>query len=331
MRNLFILLLFSFSVAEAQTVTGSWYGIADATKGGRNSNNYLTELIIKQKGNEIEGVFGYYFRNGYQSYFIRGNYNPRTRVVTIKNIPVTYFKSLDIDGIDCPMDFSAVFLASQVQSTLKGSFISHEKYKYTCPELRVSYSLDVNEKNQDSLIRNSSAGIKKYWKPRNEELVVTPTGDIITTRPPAGYPVDAPDTTGVALEKKKAETAALVKSFEERKTIYSSDVLVESDSIRISFYDNGDIDGDSISVFINKIPVLTRQPLTAQSLNIYMAFDKDKPETQISMYADNLGKFPPNTALMVVTDGDKRYEVYMSSTLTQNATVRLRKKPAPAK
>jgi len=44
------------------------------------------------------------------------------------------------------------------------------------------------------------------------------------------------------------------------------------------------------------------------------------------MYAENLGLYPPNTELMVVTDGDKRYEVYMSSSLSQNATVVLRKK-----
>jgi hypothetical protein len=44
------------------------------------------------------------------------------------------------------------------------------------------------------------------------------------------------------------------------------------------------------------------------------------------MFAENLGKFPPNTALMIFFDGEKRHEVYLSSSLTQNATVRIRRK-----
>ena len=48
----------------------------------------------------------------------------------------------------------------------------------------------------------------------------------------------------------------LIDRFEKRKNIYSKDIEVESDSVRISFYDNGDIDGDTISVFLNKQPIL---------------------------------------------------------------------------
>ena len=96
--------------------------------------------------------------------------------------------------------------------------------------------------------------------------------------------------------------------------------------MRLSFYDNGDIDGDSISVFLNKIPILSKQELTSRALNIYLALDSTKPYNEISMLAENLGKYPPNTALMVVTDGINRYEVYLSSSLTQTASVRLKRK-----
>jgi hypothetical protein len=45
------------------------------------------------------------------------------------------------------------------------------------------------------------------------------------------------------------------------------------------------------------------------------------------MYADNLGSIPPNTALMVVTDGNKRYEVRITSDLQKSGTIRfIRKK-----
>jgi len=47
---------------------------------------------------------------------------------------------------------------------------------------------------------------------------------------------------------------------------------------------------------------------------------------EISMFADNLGRIPPNTALMIVSDGINRYELYLSSSLTQNGAVRLKRK-----
>lgn len=318
----FCLFILAGITTQAQKINGSWFGVADAYARGTN-DNYLTELTLRQKGNEVEGVFGYYFRDGYQSIFIRGTYNPSTRVLTIKNIPVVHYKSRNIDGVDCMMDFNAVLMVSQVKSTLKGSFSSHDKYKYTCPELLVNFELDNNATNPDSVIASTMAGTKKYWKPRQEELVIN-TSQVNKVAPVVVNAVAAPPNTD-SLQKQQA-LAQLVAAFEQRKNIISDEIEIESDSVRISFYDNGDVDGDSVSVFINKLPVLTQQPLTARSLNIYLAIDAQKPVTEISMYAENLGKYPPNTALMVVTDGDKRHEIYLSSSLTQNAVVRLKKK-----
>jgi hypothetical protein len=44
------------------------------------------------------------------------------------------------------------------------------------------------------------------------------------------------------------------------------------------------------------------------------------------MFADNLGTIPPNTALMIVTDGDKQHEIRLSSSFEKNATIRIRRK-----
>ncbi|MEI9959262.1 MAG: hypothetical protein WDM90_23780 [Ferruginibacter sp.] len=39
------------------------------------------------------------------------------------------------------------------------------------------------------------------------------------------------------------------------------------------------------------------------------------------MYAENLGTIPPNTALMIIYDGKKRYEINISSTKNSNGVV----------
>jgi type IV secretory pathway VirB9-like protein len=45
------------------------------------------------------------------------------------------------------------------------------------------------------------------------------------------------------------------------------------------------------------------------------------------MYADNLGKIPPNTSLMIITAGTKRYELRISSSEKKSAVVRFRYQP----
>ena len=98
-------------------------------------------------------------------------------------------------------------------------------------------------------------------------------------------------------------------------------VTVESPQIRIQLYDNGEIDNDTITVFINGKLLLYRQRLTEKPLTIdFTAF----PDTdyELVMYADNLGSIPPNTALMIVTAGQKKFEAFLSSSEQKSATVR---------
>ena len=52
--------------------------------------------------------------------------------------------------------------------------------------------------------------------------------------------------------------------------------------------------------------------------------DETQPEHELVMVAENLGRIPPNTSLMVVTAGDKRYEVRITSTEQKNAVVRFK-------
>ncbi|HEX3080520.1 MAG TPA: hypothetical protein VHQ04_08660, partial [Puia sp.] len=97
-----------------------------------------------------------------------------------------------------------------------------------------------------------------------------------------------------------------------------------SDSVRLSFYDNAEVDGDSISVFLNGKLVVAHQGLTERAFNVYIQLDSSLAINEVSMFAENLGKYPPNTALMVISDGDKRYETFLSSDFQGNATIRLK-------
>ncbi|MBS1602107.1 MAG: hypothetical protein JST42_05515, partial [Bacteroidetes bacterium] len=172
----------------AQVVTGAWYGHADVQMGGGLHNNYLTELIIKQKGTKVEGIFGYYFRDKYQSFFIHGQYNPRTREVTILNIPLIYFNSNStVNGVECATDFRGVLINNKMGSTVRGTFYADQKYRYTFPDIKVSYMLDKSDNQHDS-ISTRVAENSRVWKPQEDDVVV----DVAAKAPGTATAIDLP-------------------------------------------------------------------------------------------------------------------------------------------
>jgi len=103
--------------------------------------------------------------------------------------------------------------------------------------------------------------------------------------------------------------------------------MVSVPEIKIDLYDNAEIDNDTITVFINGKLLLYRQMLTDKPLTIHFNAIPDT-EYELVMYADNLGLIPPNTALMVVTAGRKKFEVFLSSSEEKSAAVKfIYKKP----
>jgi hypothetical protein len=116
------------------------------------------------------------------------------------------------------------------------------------------------------------------------------------------------------------------RQFTERENIVANEIEVESDNLLVSMYDNGEIDGDIISVFYNKQLILYNQKLTHKSIKINLRLDSALAVNEITMFAENLGLIPPNTALIVISDGVNRFELRLSSNLEKNGTIRIKRK-----
>jgi len=112
-----------------------------------------------------------------------------------------------------------------------------------------------------------------------------------------------------------------IKGFENRKKEIVRTILISQPTFHLDFYDNGAIDGDSITVFYNGKVILAHQRLSDKPISLDLTLDKNVKENIVTMYADNLGTIPPNTALMIVTDGSKRYEVGMESDYGKSGSV----------
>lgn len=108
----------------------------------------------------------------------------------------------------------------------------------------------------------------------------------------------------------------------KRKAELVKEIRVDTGVIRIDFYDNGQIDGDTISVYVNNMPAVTNKMISGKPVSITVKIDLKRTEQEVIMVGENLGTIPPNTALMIVNAGDKRYQLYLTSDESKNAMVR---------
>lgn len=125
------------------------------------------------------------------------------------------------------------------------------------------------------------------------------------------------------IEAKPIAPAAEVAN---RVNVVQQTVYFASDSLQLTLYDNGEVDGDTVSVLMNGKIILAKEGLstTAVKKTIYTSQVTDSIE--LVMYAENLGSIAPNTGLLVVHDGKSIYEIRFSGDLKKNASIILRRR-----
>ena len=89
----------------------------------------------------------------------------------------------------------------------------------------------------------------------------------------------------------------------------------------IELYDNGQVDGDTVSIYHNNQLMISRAGLSEKPLKMKITVNALQPHHELIMVAENLGSIPPNTSLMVITARDKRYEIFISSSEQKNAKI----------
>lgn len=134
------------------------------------------------------------------------------------------------------------------------------------------------------------------------------------------------DTPKINLPADAEEKALVVDSVTKINRRDDVQMIIEvdkkdKDSIRVDLYDNGQIDNDTVSVYVNGRQVISKQMITAKPTTFYITLSEDKHFDKIKLVAENLGSIPPNTALMVITTRKKKYDVFLSSTYEKSAVV----------
>lgn len=143
--------------------------------------------------------------------------------------------------------------------------------------------------------------------------------------------VTKPAPPPVIVEKKPAPiipTVATGAADVNKRTIATTQsVFYQTDSLVLTLYDNGYVDGDTVSVVMNGEVIFSKQGLSTKAVSKTIRITKETPDTiKLVMYAENLGSIPPNTGLLVVHDGEAVYDVRFSADLKSNAAINLTRK-----
>lgn len=111
-----------------------------------------------------------------------------------------------------------------------------------------------------------------------------------------------------------------------RKVETIQSVYFTSDSLDITLYDNGEVDGDTVSVIMNGQVIMPKVGLSTNAVRKRISTAKIGDSIQLIMYAESLGSLPPNTGLLIVYDGKERYEIRFSGDMQKSSAIVFRRR-----
>ena len=170
--------------------------------------------------------------------------------------------------------------------------------------------------------------LEKTYRPLTSKMLVT-MDELNFVHGLSFVKVKRPVVKKPPANTKKTETIAAAKDIKpsERKIQKISEIFFSSDSLQLSFFDNGTIDGDTISMVVNGKMIAERIKLTTNPYKITIPAKISLNDSLILvMHAESLGLIPPNTGLLVIMDGVIRHEIRFEGDMQRSSAIVLKRK-----
>jgi hypothetical protein len=164
---------------------------------------------------------------------------------------------------------------------------------------------------------NSTAKSTTHKKPVVKEPVPMTLSRVSTEKPDQSR---TPIHTDAGIES-RVDPMVIPNVLVSRSNELIRTITVNTNEVTLNIYDDGVIDHDTVSVYVDKMQVVSHAMLRYEPIVVTLHLDESRPYHEVVMVAENEGDIPPNTSLMIVKAGDKQYEVRISSTEQKNAVV----------
>lgn len=342
-RLLVVFFLLNAILSFSQDFRGQWKGefIDKSTSfesfGGEKCD-YVLEL--ETKGNIVSGFSYTYFTDDDKRFYtickVTGFINKKNKYIEVKETERTK-TNVPIHIRNCFQTHKLTYFKQGSNEVLEGKWIPAPNQDGDCGygltnltrRVLISYKPSVsvkpgtvtvkkaNPRIPDLSDKNKTPTLVKKALPKNN---VGSTPKILPTEPPKKNDVAVvpiPQQT----DPEQVRKVSPAPEYRRRNTNILKTLEVTSETIRVDLYDNGEIDGDSVSLFYNGKLFASKKRLSEKALSFTLPVDKELEENVLMMYAENLGSIPPNTAVMIVTDGTRRFEVRITSDLQKSGVI----------
>jgi hypothetical protein len=271
-----LLLLFIPFSSFCQNLSGIWEGEFSTDLVPPQRRTFFMHLEIQQTGSDVRAIF---FNSPQQDitqpgvmYRISGRFGKKGKNM----FPITLtrdgiIKNNIAGGAEAFIGLNAWYLQNDTIQVLYGTWIPNQGSPRSDGAGGVFWVRKASDTISDYAISQLQQKIKKGIK---NQL--------------PGYALPQSITAGI-----------IAKNYSQREDIIADTILVPSENVSIELYDNAETDGDSVSIYADDKPVLLQQLLSAKPIITNVALTKGK-QHKISLFADNMGKIPPNTALMII-------------------------------
>lgn len=328
-----LLAVFSLS-SYAQNITGTWHGIMD--------DEYL-QINITQKGNQICGFTYDYVLNDKSSYCkarYEGRYDPEAeawylrgtnfieaapshvlmrikiwKVPGSSNLRAAVSTGSAFLGFDDAMQVSLQRVSSKplpipgnVPPCFPEETTKKQEPKKQIPPVVKAPPVPPAPKPAPVRPKPAQSPVVKV-QPK-----LAPAPVVVVKPQPSPQPKPQPTA-------KPAEAKAAQEQMASRKSVEQNKITVTDRNMKIEVLDNGRIDNDSISVFYNGKLLGQHIRLSDKSKVFELQLDENTSRHEVTIMAENLGAYPPNTAYVIVTVGGKKFEMNTEQNLNQNAVL----------
>lgn len=338
-----LFLIFMPNYLPAQNITGTW-------EGDLGGDQFL-QLVIIQNGDKICGYTHDHVKENQKNFckaYFEGTYDKQKNKLhiigksfiqnsgshTLMDLNLNYKKVNDEDILEEKPGLLSVlssFISSFTivigyQNALRDPFDPRDPVKEDEPvslqyvhlkkvsdqpvEIldKMKDCFDLSTKTKDSVYENSFSEKLKDSLPQTAKInIPEKKADSLSTI-----------ITHVSINK---DSSANPVGIDKRKNIEQSHIEVNVKTINLKVYDNAIVDGDTVSILYNGKLLLSHQLLSEKGIEINLELDEKQTRHEIILFAENLGSIPPNTALVVITAGKKRYELFASASLEENAVL----------
>ena len=173
-----------------------------------------------------------------------------------------------------------------------------------------------------SLLHTLSFAPEQYKK-KEEPVVVA-----VITEPKENTGDDKSKTQQPTTSKNNDVLPSIAAAaLEKRQTEIIRNISFTSDSLLLSIYDNGTVDGDTVSVVANGKVIVAKKGLSGNPIRATVHITPEMGDSlQLIMYAENLGTIPPNTGVLVIQDGSVRNEIRFAGDLQKSSAVVLKRR-----